>query len=131
MNSRSIAVLRWSGTIAAAGFFTYLLAAFRTTEFGWNPTSFARQLAAALLIAGLPLLLPLLGLPLRRIALRYFATVVIGTIAVETYAAAEETRVVRRHGIVPSQRIVQERAWPFQHHWIGYDLAQQRWVGGD
>jgi hypothetical protein len=123
MKRRALAAL------AVAAWGCYVVLAFRTQQAGFSPSVFA---AAAMFV--LPAaLLPFLGLRWRGVALGAAATVLVAVAAAEGVAAAEERefRQGQQSLTAGSAIVVQERRWPFSHHYLWYDPQTGAWGAGD
>ncbi len=128
-----ILVLRFLVLAAAGSWTIYILAAFRTMEFG----SSWRLVAASMVLAAI-LVLPvaavtLIGLRRRRYLMGLVAALVLPVLLAEIPARAQELSFRLRYFDRPVAEggVHERRWWPYGFHVIGYDPATGRWWGDD
>lgn len=120
---------RTLGVLAVLGWGWYVVATFRTQQFGFSLAILGAAVAFVLPAA----VLPFVGLRWRALALGAAATLLTAVGAAETFAAAEESNFLRANRRLPPDAAVvfQERQWPFTHHHLYYDPSSGRCGGGD
>jgi hypothetical protein len=109
---------------------TYLLAMFRTTDFGFSWRFLVGEILVALLLVPPFACFVVLGKPWRQVVTQ----VAIGTIAAivltEAFAGAQELSVLCKYGNNPGKEVWIKRWPPFEHHAIGYSPGYG-WIGTD
>ena len=120
---------RTLGVLAVLGWGWYIVAQFRTQQFGFSVSI----IGAATLFVLPATVLPFVGLRWRALALGAVATLFVVVGAAEAFAAAEEFGFRRAHRTLPPDAavVIQERQWPFTHHYMYYDPKLGHWGGGD
>lgn len=120
------ATLRVLGFLTALGWGWFIVAYFRTQQFGFSPTSFAVAAVFVLPVA----VVPFLGRRWTSVAAGAVATVLLAVATAEVSAGLEEAGF-RRAQAANGPLVFRERHWPFGSHHLVYDPASGRFAAGD
>jgi hypothetical protein len=114
---------------AVVGWGWYVVASFRTQQFGFSAAVLGVAAVFVLPVA----VLPFVGLRWRAAGLGTGAVVLASLASAEAFAVLDEARFYREHRGRPAGAAVvcQDRQWPFSHHYMSFDPATGQWRGGD
>ena len=109
---------------------TYFLTMIRTSGFGFAYTRFEGPFVVVLMYAGIPAMLPFLGLRWQAVAAGTLGICLLAVVVSEGFGYAQEMQVKRQYGETPARNVAVVRWWPFEHHGIFY-APGHGWSGCD
>jgi len=121
--------VRLIGVLAVVTWGWYIVALFRTQQFGFSMAVLAAPLLFVLPFA----VVPFLGMNWRAAGVGIAGLMILVLTSAETYAALEESRFVREHRKLPANAgaVVQDRQWPFANHHLLFNPQTGECTGGD
>ncbi len=122
-------VLRALGVMGAVAWGWYIVALFRTTHFGFAPATLGLAALFVLPVAALVWL----GTRRTTFLVGVMLVLFVSFLTAEGLAALEELHFQRRFEHLPPEAlpVIQERSWPFDHHYLYYLPDTRSWGGGD
>lgn len=109
---------------------SYIMALFRTAQFGISLDELFSQAFVAFLFAGLPFSAVLFDRNARQILAGMVLATTFSWTTAELFARAQEIHVIAQYGRTPSHFVSVKRWWPFESSGIVYS-PESGWSGHD